>query len=124
MSRQDLQHGQVAAGLALEHIVFSRERLAYSTMNDAALQREVLGLFMAQLKETREQLKAKLISMQDRKFLSHNLRGAASAVGALQIEELAKSWESVNFDPLVLDALLEEAESSFRTETSVILHMS
>lgn len=119
MSRLDLQHGQVA-GVALEHIVFSRERLAYSTMDDTGLQREVLGLFMAQLQETRNQLKTIIISSHDRKFLSHNLRGAASAVGALQIEELARSWENVNFDPLVLDALLEHAETAFRAETRAI----
>ena len=120
VSRQDLQHGQVAAGVALEQVVFNRQRLAYSTMDDAALQREVLGLFMVQLKETRDQLKTNIVLAQDRKFMSHNLRGAASAVGALQIEELARSWESVNFDPRVLDALLEQAETAFRTETKAI----
>ena len=118
MSRQNLQHGQVAAGVALENVVFNRERLAYSTMNDGGLQREVLGLFMEQLKDTRDKLKVKTVSSLDRKFLSHNLRGAASAVGASQIEELAKNWENVNFDPLVIDALLEQAETAFLTETT------
>ena len=120
VSRQDLKHGQVAAGIVLEHKVFDRERLGYSTMDDIELQREVLGLFATQLKETRDQLKTKDISAQDRKFMSHNLRGAASAVGALQIEELARSWENVNYDSAVLNALLEQAETAFLLETKVI----
>ena len=120
MSRQDLKHGEVAAGIVLEQMVFDRDRLGYSTMNDRALQREVLGLFGDQLQETRDKLKTKIVSAQDRKFLSHNLRGAASAVGALQIEELARSWENVNYDPAVLSALLEQAETAFVHETKAI----
>lgn len=120
VSRQDLKHGQVAVGIALEHIVFNREHLALSTMNDLELQREVVGLFLTQLRETRDSLKAKPMAAQDRKFMSHNLRGAASAVGALQIEELARIWESVNFDPVVIDALLEQAETAFSVETRAI----
>jgi hypothetical protein len=86
-------------------------------MDDINLQREVIGLFRAQVAETKERIKMGAISPEDRKFLSHNLRGAAAAVGALQIEELAKTWENVSFDASVLEALLDQAEAAFVAES-------
>jgi HPt (histidine-containing phosphotransfer) domain-containing protein len=86
-------------------------------MDDVDLQREVIGLFRAQVAETKERIKFGSISSEDRKFLSHNLRGAAAAVGAVQIEELAKTWENVSFDAVVLEALLDQAETAFAQET-------
>ena len=117
MSRQDFKHAEVASAIGLGYAAFDRVRFVQATMNDAQLQREVLGLFISQLSETRQRLKASIFSSEDRKFMSHNLRGAASAVGALQIEELAKTWEAVSFDPIVLDALLEQAENAFLAES-------
>ncbi len=113
VSRQDFKHGQVASGLAIGHAAFDAVRFEQSTMSDVVLQREVIGLFLAQLAQTRQRLKRGALSAKNRKFMSHNLRGAAAAIGALQIEELAKSWETVNFDPPVLDALLQQAETAF-----------
>jgi HPt (histidine-containing phosphotransfer) domain-containing protein len=121
VSRQDLKHGQVAAVAAFEHAALNHDRLGYSTMDDKALQREVLGLFLDQLAETRATLLAKPLSAQERKFLAHNLRGAAAAVGAEQIEELARSWEKVGFDGAVLDALFDQAETAFRLDARVLL---
>ena len=117
VSRQDFKHVLVAPGVALSETVFDRVRFAQSTMDDIALQCEVIGLFRAQVAETKERIKLGSISSQDRKFLSHNLRGAAAAIGALQIEELAKTWENVSFDAAVLEALLDQAETAFIVET-------
>ena len=121
MSRQDFKHVQVASDVVLSAMPFDHSRLAHSTMHDTELQREVVGLFMIQLKETRDRLEGAPLSSEDRKFLSHNLRGAASAIGALQIEELAKCWEKVGFDPKVLSALLQQAEIEFLELTSTYL---
>lgn len=82
-------------------------------MEDADLQREVIGLFVDQVDETCARLGEGSISADDRKFLGHNLRGAAAAVGALHIEELAKSWENVSYDLAVLRALLQQAKDAF-----------
>lgn len=117
VSRQDFKHVLVAPGVALSETVFDRVRFAQSTMDDIALQCEVIGLFRAQVAETKERIKLGSISSHDRKFLSHNLRGAAAAIGALQIEELAKTWENVSFDASVLEALLDQAETAFIVET-------
>ena len=90
-------------------------------MSDVALQREVIGLFLAQLAQMRQRLKRGALSAKNRKFMSHNLRGAAAAIGALQIEELAKSWESVNFDPQVLNTMLEQAEAQFLAQSRAFI---
>ncbi|MDE2446100.1 MAG: Hpt domain-containing protein [Alphaproteobacteria bacterium] len=121
VSRQDLKHGQVAAVAAFDHLAFNHSRLAHSTMDDMSLQREVLGLFLDQLAKTRAAFKEKPLTPQERKFLGHNLRGSAAAVGAEQIEELARSWEKVGFDAGVLDALFEQAEKAFRAEIRAFL---
>ena len=84
-----------------------------STMDDADLQREVVGLFVDQVDDTCARLGEGSISADDRKFLGHNLRGAAAAVGALHIEELAKSWENVSYDLAVLRELLQQAKDAF-----------
>lgn len=117
VSRQDFKHVLVAPGVVLSETVFDRIRFAQSTMDDIDLQREVIGLFRAQVAETKDRIKLGSIAFEDRKFLSHNLRGAAAAVGALQIEELAKTWENVSFDAAVLEALLDQAEAAFVAET-------
>jgi HPt (histidine-containing phosphotransfer) domain-containing protein len=119
VSRQDFKHVLVAPRVVLSETVFDRVRFAHSTMDDVDLQREVIALFRAQVADTKERIKFGSISAEDRKFLSHNLRGAAAAVGAQQIEELAKTWENVSFDAAVLGALLEQAEAAFIAETRV-----
>jgi hypothetical protein len=113
LSRQDFKHVQVVPNLGLEQPAFDRDRFVMSTMDDAALQREVVGLFIVQVDETCVRLTEGTISAEDRKFLGHNLRGAAAAVGALHIEELAKSWESVSYDHAVLRELLQQAKTAF-----------
>lgn len=121
MSSQDFQHNEVALDAAARLVVFDRERFLTSTMNDYNLQREVLNLFLDQLAHIRAVINLKPQSSSERKFMAHTLRGAAAAVGASEIESLAKSWEAVNFDPVVLDALLEDARAAFVHEIRTFL---
>jgi HPt (histidine-containing phosphotransfer) domain-containing protein len=73
--------------------VFNWAFFDHVTMGDLALQREVLGLFEAQLRQGCEQILA--INDHDSwRYLTHMLRGAAAAVGANAIAELASHWES------------------------------
>ena len=117
VSRQDFKHVEVASNAGLGQPAFDLERFVLSTMGDAGLQCEVIGLFVTQVDETCKRLHSGSISAEERKFLSHNLRGAAAAVGALQIEELAKSWETVSYDLAVLHQLLRQAQTVFVEET-------
>lgn len=61
------------------------------TMDDAALATEVLALFEAQLKR----LEILNWSKLDLAFEMHTLRGAAAAVGALQLQGLAQHWQDM-----------------------------
>jgi HPt (histidine-containing phosphotransfer) domain-containing protein len=71
-----------------------RALLSENTMGEPALQREVLGLFGAQLRQVTDQL-VHVEDPRDWRFLSHTLRGAAAAVGAVEIRELATRWEKL-----------------------------
>ncbi|MEP6827022.1 MAG: hypothetical protein ABJA10_02995, partial [Aestuariivirga sp.] len=80
----------------IELTVFDRSILMHHTMDDAGLATEVLALFEAQLQRLENLDWAKL----DLPFEMHTLRGAAAAVGAVQLEGLASHWH--DFDPHLL----------------------
>ena len=65
--------------------------LARSTMDDVALQSEVLTLFIDQLAKIECADWKKL----DLNFEMHALRGAAAAIGAMQIEMICAQWEKL-----------------------------
>lgn len=69
--------------------VFDLACLARSTMNDAVLQSEVIVLFIDQLAK----LECADWQKLDLNFEMHALRGAASAIGAMQIEMICAQWE-------------------------------
>ncbi len=71
---------------------FDREALAQHTMQDAQLQREVLDLFFSQLAKVRALIEQGPIPADEAKLMAHTLIGAASAVGAKQIEAIASRW--------------------------------
>jgi HPt (histidine-containing phosphotransfer) domain-containing protein len=101
------------AGMAGTPFVFDFDRFAANTMNDDALQREVMGLFLDQVKAAKARLREGTLSAYDSKFLGHTLRGAAAAVGAGEIEEIGASWEKMACDVPKLALALEVAEESF-----------
>ena len=69
----------------MELTVFDRSILMHHTMDDAGLATEVLALFEAPLRRLEQLDWAKL----DLPFEMHTLRGAAAAVGAIQLQHMA-----------------------------------
>ncbi len=98
--------------------VFDRELFEKTTMNDPKLQVEVLGLFSTQLSLVRKALTQTSLDLQDSKFMSHSLRGAASAVGANEIEDLASQWEQMSLDQETLAKRFETAARKFQLATA------
>jgi len=75
--------------------VFDRSHLAQYTIDSPDLEREIIGLFVAQLPEILERLQNG-DSRDDWRIATHTLKGSALAVGAYKIGELAKKLEPVN----------------------------
>lgn len=65
-----------------------RKHLARFTLGDAGLEREILGLFIAQLPLTVEQLRF-ATTERDWHVYAHTLKGSAQAVGAIRVAKLA-----------------------------------
>lgn len=70
--------------------------LSHSTFGDDALKGEIIALFRKQVTQAREQI-AVAATASDWRFVMHTLKGAASAVGALQFAALAQEWEKAVF---------------------------
>jgi HPt (histidine-containing phosphotransfer) domain-containing protein len=102
--------------------VFDRDSFESSTMYDAGLQVEILSLFYAQLNAAKQKMSSGLLTQQENKFLGHTLRGAAAAVGALEIEHIAQCWEDGQSDLGVLAGKLDAAITLFRKETAFYSH--
>jgi len=71
--------------------VFDRRILLHHAMNDEALAKEVLGLFLQQI----ETLASKDWGKLDLNFEMHTLKGSAATVGAMELEELARNWREI-----------------------------
>ncbi len=69
-----------------------RAHLARYTLGDPALEREVLGLFLAQIPLTVESLKFAATD-KDWYMAAHALKGSARAVGAWKLSRLAQMAE-------------------------------
>lgn len=67
-------------------------QLDHNTFGDSALKQEILGLFLEQLDTSRRQLAA-ASEARDWQFAAHTLKGAAAAVGAVELAGLALAWE-------------------------------
>ena len=76
-------------------VVFDRSHLAQYTMDSPELEREIIGLFVAQLPTILDRLQ-NVSSGDDWRIATHTLKGSALAVGAYKIGELAKKLEPVN----------------------------
>jgi HPt (histidine-containing phosphotransfer) domain-containing protein len=75
---------------------FDRQHLARYTMDNADLEREIIGLFLQQLPAIVETLKV-AASRDDWRMAAHTLKGSAAAVGATAIHESALELEQVSF---------------------------
>jgi hypothetical protein len=100
------------------HLVFDRDRFEANTMHDVSLQREILGLFLAQLDQMRARLVEGPVSIEDSRFLGHTLRGAAAAVGAVEFEAIGLNWEKLALSGEDLITVLESSEVSYRKAIS------
>jgi HPt (histidine-containing phosphotransfer) domain-containing protein len=72
--------------------VLDRIYLNRVTFGDAPLRQEVVGLFLAQVNGMVRTLNLS-IDASTWQFLTHTLKGAAVAVGATQMAEIAVAWE-------------------------------
>jgi HPt (histidine-containing phosphotransfer) domain-containing protein len=68
--------------------------LSRFTFADQALEKEILGLFLAQLPETLAALTA-AVNERDWKIAAHTLKGSSRAVGAWRIARLAEEAEAL-----------------------------
>ena len=76
-------------------VVFDRAHLAQYTMESPELEREIVGLFVAQLPVILAQL-LNAHSRDDWRIATHTLKGSALAIGACKIGELARKLEPVD----------------------------
>ena len=74
--------------------VFDREHLARYTLDSPDLEREIVGLFVAQLPSILDHLFAAK-SCEEWRFATHTLKGSAEAIGAVKIGWIAKKLEPV-----------------------------
>lgn len=102
MGRSNFKLNHVGDNSALAH-VFDRDHFDQQTFSELSLQREILQLFLLQIENTKTAL-AKGPTASDWRYISHTLKGAAAAVGAIAIARLAEEWESVE-PPSGADAL-------------------
>jgi HPt (histidine-containing phosphotransfer) domain-containing protein len=95
--------------------------LARYTIGDKALEREVLGLFVAELPRRIEAMR-EARSDKDWKMAAHTLKGSSRAVGAWRIAHLAQQAEqlSVLTDVAACDvAVLRLAEAAAEAEAYI-----
>ena len=76
-------------------VIFDRAHLAQYTMDSPELEREIVGLFVAQLPAILDRLQ-NFDSRADWRIATHTLKGSALAIGACKIGDLAKKLEPVN----------------------------
>jgi HPt (histidine-containing phosphotransfer) domain-containing protein len=104
---------------------FDREHFERQTFGDRSLQREIIGLFLAQVANSRNTLIEPMTTSAWR-YLTHTLKGAASAVGATQIAALASEWELAG-SPRDADArhvlvqAFDTAQTAFQRATAYYL---
>jgi HPt (histidine-containing phosphotransfer) domain-containing protein len=78
--------GTGAAGVALDGAFLRR-----TTFGDEDLKKEILALFLTQIRTARQEMAA-ADSEASWHFVTHTLKGAASAIGARQFSDLADHW--------------------------------
>jgi HPt (histidine-containing phosphotransfer) domain-containing protein len=76
-------------------VIFDRSHLAQYTLDSPELEREIVGLFVAQLPAILDRLQNG-DSREDWRVATHTLKGSALAIGACKIGDLARKLEPVN----------------------------
>jgi len=93
---RQLQASEANEARGVNQAIFDRDHLRQYTGGDAALERELLGLFLGHFAPVRSQLDAAL-SAQDWKFAAHTLKGSARSIGAPHVAALAEKLEIMGF---------------------------
>ena len=111
-------------GPALDR-VFDRDHLARYTLQNAELEMEIIRLFLDQLPVSIAHLR-NAGNLTDWKLATHTLKGAAAAIGATRIHELAAALEACKPGPdgaeiASLIASLDKAVEQFRQAISQVL---
>jgi HPt (histidine-containing phosphotransfer) domain-containing protein len=96
-----MQRGNTAAHNTSENGTFTASKqnvfdvafFEHCTMGDKQLMAELIELFKSQIEKTARAL-MEVTSEADWRFHTHTLKGAAAAVGAVEIETLANAWEN------------------------------
>jgi HPt (histidine-containing phosphotransfer) domain-containing protein len=117
MGRQNKQlhiNRQVSVENAL---IFDQARFESNTMYDFALQCEILGLLQSQIEQIKSRLLQGGLTAEESKFVGHTLRGAAAAVGAIELEEMGANWEKLTLAGFDFITGLELANERFRRST-------
>jgi HPt (histidine-containing phosphotransfer) domain-containing protein len=111
-----LAAAEQAAALAAGHDPIDRAHLARYSLGSPTLEREILGLFLAQLPLSIEQLR---FAATDREWqiAAHTIKGSARAVGAWQVARLALAAEQSSgaSDADARDRLLSDLEEACET---------
>lgn len=98
-----------------------RAHLARYTLGSPTLEREILGLFLAQLPLSIEQLR---FAATDREWqiAAHTIKGSARAVGAWRIAELAREAEQTSgvTDEIVRERVLGALENAYEAVQSYV----
>ena len=77
----------------VSQVVFDRAHLTQYTMESPELEREIVGLFLAQLPGILDRLR-KGCTGADWRIATHTLKGSALAIGARRIGDLARELEA------------------------------
>jgi HPt (histidine-containing phosphotransfer) domain-containing protein len=76
--------------------IFDRAHLSHYTLQNEELEREILGLFLAQLIQVVEQIEAADTPVKWRLCI-HTLKGSAASVGARRLQAIAEDLEALGF---------------------------
>jgi HPt (histidine-containing phosphotransfer) domain-containing protein len=110
---------------AADPAIFDREHLSQYTGGDDALERELVGLFLAQFAPVRAQLD-EAASADDWKFAAHSLKGSARSIGAPRIAALTDEIEDLGWTGEArlkrrVLAELDQAMAAFAAEAEKLL---
>lgn len=125
LTKGAIQATQNADAGAADPAIFDRKHLSQYTGGDDALERELVGLFLAQFAPVQAQLN-EAASADDWKFAAHSLKGSARSIGAPRIAALTEEIEDIGWTgeaklkKRVL-AELDEAMAAFAAEAEKLL---
>ena len=108
-------------------MTIDRDHLARMTLNEAALEREVLALFDHQAEDIHERLRQMIEGQAaDAGEMAHRSKGAARGIGAFEVAAAAETLEQASSPAAIHEAAqgLRDAIRLTRLEIAEILSLS